>query len=185
MRQTNGQASRSGVSGAPHASVSHADYAALAIAHVRANGGKGVVLTAPGQPAHQPAQWRAWMAYFGSLNANMARTYGALKQITAPTAWPLEFDLSAPASEMVRPTAGAPSPPPDRRRELAQQLRETAARATLRLPPNERRTYEQRRDPPEPKPFTLPLVEGQDAFADRPLTLTHLVDPLAPEGKTA
>ena len=153
MRQTKDRVSPD-ASRAPHASVSHADYAALAIAHVRANGGQGIVLTERGQPA----QWRAWMAYFATLNANMARTYAALKQITVPTAWPLEFDLSAPAAPMREPREEPVSPA--RRERIANLLRGLVASGDS-----------PRRGAPDARagrgPISLTLEEGRDAFADR------------------
>ena len=116
----------SAVSAAPHASVSYADYAALGIAHVRANGGEGVVLEGPRAPGHKPRQWRAWIAYFETLKPSMARTYASLNTITVPTAWPREFDLSAPLPPMfVGPDEKLISPA--RRRELAAMMRAFAA----------------------------------------------------------
>jgi hypothetical protein len=127
MRETKDQSAIVKAIRAPHTTVSAIDYEKLAIAHIRAIGGEGVVLMRPGERGHQPAQWRAWIAYFHQLDPQKGRTYQSLRQITAPTAWPLEFDLSAlPAP----PYKSEERPSPERRRELADKLRALVAQIT-------------------------------------------------------
>jgi hypothetical protein len=76
------------------------------------------------------------MAYFAWLDdqtwprGHKAATFGALKQITVPTEWPLDFDASAPPAPL-------PDPPPpyvslERRRELANMLRAVVADIQLK-----------------------------------------------------
>lgn len=119
--------STTGDSGAPFAVVSAADYVKLAIAHIQTRGqmdaeGKrwGFVV----REREQPAQWRAWIAYADVLSPVMGRTWRALKALTVPTPWPIEFDLSAP-----NPPLHIPDPPvsPARRKELANMLRALVA----------------------------------------------------------
>jgi hypothetical protein len=125
----------SAASAAPHASVAAASYYELAIAHVRANGGQGVVVSERGAPA----QWRAWLAYFAWLDdetlprGKKARTFRSMTNgTTVPTAWPLEFDLSAPpAPAWEFDELEEKLPTPERRRELANMLRALVANVTL------------------------------------------------------
>jgi len=98
---------------------------ALAKAHVAVHGGEWFVVER--ENGAQRQQWRAWMAYFAWIDdqetprGRKAIAFGKLEAIAVPTAWPIEFDASAPPS---------PSPEPMRpiltmehRRELADMLR--------------------------------------------------------------
>jgi hypothetical protein len=114
-------------SSAPHDSVPAAKYCELAIAHVRANGGKGVVVEERGTPA----PWRAWLAYFAHLDdqtwprGKKVQTFRSMRNgATVPTEWPYQFDLSAPPAPMFEPDAPVS---PARRRALADRLRALVA----------------------------------------------------------
>jgi hypothetical protein len=122
MKIGKSQPSAASMSYAPHTVVSAVDYAKLAIAHVQANGGVGVALTERGQPS----QWRAWIAYADALSPRMGRTWRALKTITVPTAWPIEFDLSAPETPFELERDEQPVSL-RRRKELADRLRALVA----------------------------------------------------------
>jgi hypothetical protein len=116
-----------------HASVAPASYYELAKQHLRANGGKGVVV----KEREAPEQWRAWLAYFAYLDGQTvprgkkAVTFQSLTNgATVPSEWPLEFDLSAPPA----PVRAPPSPPisSERRKQLADMLRGIVADIQLR-----------------------------------------------------
>lgn len=146
----------------PFTNVTPANYVELAQTVIRA--GAGVVLTWPGEGDHKPQQWRAWMAYFAWLDrltappGHRATAWGALRHITVPAEWPLEFDDNAPPS----PLPDQPPPPTGivRRRELGNLLR----RVVDVGPEVSRRAAPDARDPRQP---SLKLEEGVDAFADR------------------
>lgn len=112
-----------------HSSVKPGSYFDLAAAHMQAHGGKGFVIDR--NKGDQRQQWRAWMAYFAWLDGqdggHKAKTLAKLDRITTPSAWPLEFDASAPPA----PVPEQPPPPVslERRRALAAMLRD-AVRST-------------------------------------------------------
>jgi len=154
------------VASIPHAKVAAADYARLAVGHIRAIGGQGVVLSERGQPA----QWRAWIAYFAWLDADTAprghkaSTYASLKQITVPTAWPLEFDESAPATPGWEFGALEEKPPTaERRRELADMLRAVVAGVALEDAPRARNWRNM-----TPQTAEAKLSELTDKYASAP-----------------
>jgi hypothetical protein len=99
----------------------------LAQAHVAAHGGEWRVI----DKRENLQQWRAWIAYFAWLDdqtvpkGRKAVTFRMLDKLTAPTAWPLEFDASAPPAPLPEPREEMP--PPRRRKQLADMLRRAVA----------------------------------------------------------
>ena len=108
----------------------------LAQAHVETHGGQWFVI----YKHAAPQQWRAWMAYFAwlddqtPLDGRKAEVFDRLDAITAPTAWPVEFDASAPPTQPSPPSGSSPSPSLERRRELTGMLSNIIARASLDKP---------------------------------------------------
>lgn len=110
----------------------------LAKAHVASHGGEWFVVDRTN--AAQRQQWRAWIAYAAWLDdqtvpRGKAATWRSLEKLTVPTAWPLEFDASAPPAPLPEPREELPSP--ERRRELAAMLRQAVAH--LGMPEEPRR----------------------------------------------
>lgn len=103
--------------------VKPGSWAAMMIDHARRHGGQCVVIERNNGAQRQ--QWRAWIAYFAWLDdcdgGHKAAVFAKLDKITPPTAWPVEFDASAPASP---PPERSPEPVTrDRRRALANGMR--------------------------------------------------------------
>ena len=104
----------------------------LARAHVEGHGGTWFTI----DKRADPQAWRAWIAYFAWLDGQTfpkgakAGFFARLERFTAPAAWPLEFDASAPPSPLPEP----PSPPvsAERRKQLAGMLRAVVADHELR-----------------------------------------------------
>lgn len=127
--------------------VKPGSWQARAIDHVRAHGGQWHVIDR--NDGAQRQQWRAWMAYFAWLDGqdggHKAKVLAKLDRITTPTAWPLEFDASAPPA----PVPEQPVPPLslERRRELAAMLRD-AVRSTSAEPDQRPKPPPHSRDAP-------------------------------------
>ena len=123
----------------PIAGVNGDNYADFAKAFIGSKGA-GVVVHAPGESGHNPAQWQAWMAYFDHLGGRKLATYSKLKRITVPAEWPDDFDVEVPVSDRSpRPRYGAPKDPD--RKGTADWVRrrvEEAQRAT-KFPSDPRR----------------------------------------------
>jgi hypothetical protein len=122
----------------------------LAKAHVAAHGGEWFIVDR--ESAEQRQQWRAWIAYAAWLDdqttprGNKAVTWRSLENLTVPTAWPLEFDASAPPAPLPEPREELPTP--ERRRALAAMLRQAVAH--LAMPEEPRRIgFESPRSPGE------------------------------------
>ena len=111
----------------------------LAKAHVAAHGGEWFVVDRTN--AEQRQQWRAWIGYAAWRDdqtwprGKMAVTWRSLEKLTVPTAWPIEFDASAPPAPLPEPREELPSP--ERRRDLAAMLRQAVAH--LGMPEEPRR----------------------------------------------
>jgi hypothetical protein len=156
-----------------HPRVQPGSYYELATAHIRAHGGEGIVIER--DKAEQRQQWRAWIAYFAWLDdqttprGHKVATFQSLKKLTAPTAWPIEFDASAPPA----PLPERPEQPltPERRRALAAILRQAVAH--LGMPEEPRRIgFERSRSPGEAEAarrhFEARLPELAAEYAAKP-----------------
>jgi hypothetical protein len=178
----------------PHASVSPEGYYELAKAWVRENGRLegDVRMGFVAREDKTPAQWRAWLAYFAYLDdqtvprGKKAPTFKSMRNgATVPTAWPLEFDLSAPpapAWEFLEQQEKLPTP--ERRRELANMLRSLVANFTVKeaRAPNWRDMT--------PKAAEARLAELAGKYASTPLSVNtrEMADCLArarAEGESA
>ena len=101
----------------------------LAKAHVATHGGEWFVIDR--KKAEQRQQWRAWIAYAAWLDdqtiprGKKAATWRSLERITVPTAWPIDFDASAPPAPLAEPCEEPLTP--ERRRALAAMLRQAVA----------------------------------------------------------
>lgn len=99
----------------------------LAKAHVATHGGEWFVIDRDDRA--QAHQRRAWLAYFAWLDdqtyprGTKARAFASLRSLTVPTAWPLEFDASAPPAPM--PDQPEPFVGIERRLQLGRMLRES------------------------------------------------------------
>jgi hypothetical protein len=98
----------------------------LAKAHVAGHGGEWFMV----DKRQAPEQWRAWIAYFAWLDdqtmprGHKLSTFRTLEKLTVPTAWPLEFDVSAPPAP---PEPREEMPTLERRRELGARLSQLVA----------------------------------------------------------
>jgi hypothetical protein len=133
----------------------------LAKAHVDGQSGEWCVIERK-NPA-QAQQWRAWIAYFAWRDdqtvprGHKATTFRGLEKLTVPSEWPLGFDANALPAPLPEPREEMPSP--ERRRQLAEMLRQLVA--GLAMP-----------GPPRARPFSLPVAEEKPLFADRPQVST-------------
>jgi hypothetical protein len=122
--------------------ITKATYTDRCCAHIRRNGGVGVVIRSlegeqgarrTGKP-ETPDQWRAWMIYFAVLGhpTVFARKLGLM---TVPTEFPWHFDVAAPTEIPAEPYPQPRRPlTDDQRAEMAERVRRTLRSGVPRVP---------------------------------------------------
>ena len=156
----------------------------LAKAHVAGHGGEWFVVK-KGSP-----EWRAWIAYGAWLDEQTtprgmkAATWRSIEKLTVPTAWPLEFDASAPPPAPPEPREDLPTP--ERRRALAAMLRQAVAHLDMPEEPR-RQGFERPRSPGEAevarRHFEARLPELGAEYAARPPRLGPALRPQPMHGQ--
>lgn len=119
--------------------ITAANYAERAQAFIRARGGVGFVIRAPGcrEGRATPAQWHAWTEYLARIGVKTTfmRQHGVA---TVPSEWPEQFDMTAPSSDPL----WAPTQEPAKDSLTVEQRHANVARFRRMLTQPQRRAAE-------------------------------------------